>query len=406
MKKVILQSSFLLLIVFFSCKKNTTNIRLEEGMIISESVTVLADTFRINSNEKLEKPAILIQGNNIIVDFQGAVLIGSNNKKLPNEFYGLGILVQGKNIEIKNLNLQGYYLGILATQADSLKINNSNLSYNFRCKNGNKNKIYACSQPIDSKFGKIRAAGLIVNHSQNIVLDNNKITHNNTGVILATEVTAKIYNNKITFNLNAGIVDLGNHNLEVMHNYINWNRGPGFTCSSNSQNLVIAYNSMAQNVRNLFLKNINFSNDLFPQKVNQQNIDSLQKIYPPINNPQNTELPLLPYKGTEYWFDSDWGFYDFEYPAIWLREVNDDKYTFAIFGPEGNWKIVDGKGFVQTSRQSGSLPATIVATKKENANPNNLSLKLEFIGVEFTDQFGNVNLRGKNYKFDFKNDVE
>ena len=121
-----------------------------------------------------------------------------------------------------------------------------------------------------------------------------------------------------------------------MHNHLSWNRGPGFTCSSNSRNLLIAYNSMTQNASNLFYKNINFANDLFPQKVKDRNIDSLQKIYPPLPNPQNTESPLLPYQGKEYWFDSDWGFYDFEYPAIWLREINDDKYTFAIFGPLGD----------------------------------------------------------------------
>jgi hypothetical protein len=373
---------------------------LEKGLIISESVTVLTDTFNITVSYK--NPAIIIEGENMVINFQGATLKGSNDKTLPNEFYGIGILVKGKNIEIKNLNIQGYYLGILADQTDNLKITNSNLSYNFRCKNEHKNKIYKCSQPIDSKFGEIRAAGLIVKHSKDIVLENNKITHNNTGVILENEVTGEIYNNKIIFNLNAGVVDWGNHDSKIMHNHLSWNRGPGFTCSSNSRNLLIAYNSMTQNASNLFYQNINFSNDLFPQKVKDRNIDSLQKIYPPLPNPQNTESPLLPYQGKEYWFDSDWGFYDFEYPAIWLREINDDKYTFAIFGPEGNWKIVDGNGFVQTSRQSGSIPATIVATKKENSNPKNLSLDLEFIGIEFTDQLGNVNPRGKTYKFQYK----
>lgn len=401
MKKNKLLFCLLLLFPSFSCKKHTVNIHLEKGMTISESVTVLTDTFRIDGSS--DNPALTIQGENIVVDFQGAVLKGSNNKSLPNEYHGIGILAKGKNIEIKNLHLQGFYLGILATQADSLKINNSNLSYNFRCENGDKNKIYKCSQPLDSKFGKIRAAGLMVNQSQEIILENNQITHNNSGVILESGVTGEIYNNKITFNLNAGIADMGNRNLIVKHNYINWNRGPGFTCSSNSRDIIIAYNSMEQNASNLFWKNINFSNDLFPQTAKDRNIDSLQRIYPPLSSSQNTTLPLLPYKGTEYWFDSDWGFYDFEYPAIWLREINDDKYTFAIFGPEGNWKIVNGNGFVQTSRQSGSIPATIVATKEKNANPKNLSLELEFIGVEFTDQFGNINPRGKTTKFQFKN---
>lgn len=404
MNKINLPFLIITFSIFFSCKKNTTNIHLEKSLTISESVTVLTDTFKIDGS--IDHPAIIIEGENIVVDFQGATLIGSNDKTVPNELYGIGILIKGKNIKIKNLNLQGYYLGILATHADDLKITNSNLSYNFRCKNGDKNKIYECSQSVDTKFGKIKAAGFMAKYCQKVSLENNHISHNNTGVVLGSEVTGQIYNNQIIFNLNSGVVDLGNQDLKVMHNYLSWNRGAGFTCSTSSRNLLIAYNSMTQNTSNLFRENINFANDLFPQEVDNRNIDSLQKIYPPLDNSQNTESPLLPFKGVEYWFETDWGFYNFEYPAIWLREINGDKYTFAIFGPEGNWKIVDGNGFIQTSRQSGSIPATIVATKKSNGTAKNLSLELEFIGVEFTDQFGNVNPRGKTFKFGFQNDEE
>lgn len=397
MKKINL---LFLLLILFSCKKNTTNILLKKGMIISESVAVLSDTFNITVEYK--NPAIIIEGENIVVDFQNATLIGSNDKILPNEFYGIGILVKGKNIEIKNLNIQGYYLGILADHVDGLKITNSNLSHNFRCRNGHENKINKCSPSIETTFGKIRSAGLIIKNSEGILLENNIISHNNTGIILENDGIGKIHNNKITFNLNAGVVDRGSHDLKIMHNHLSWNRGSGFTCSSSSSNLIIAYNSITQNPNNLFHKNINFSNDPFPQKLKVQNIDSLQKIYPPFPNPQNTDSPLIPYNGKEYWFDSNWGFYNFEYPAIWLREINDNKYTFAIFGPEGNWKIVDGNGFVQTSRQSGSIPATIVATKNKTSNPRNLSLDLEFIGVEFTNQLGKLNRRGKTYNFQYK----
>ena len=401
MKIINLFFPLFLLFIFGACDKKNTNISLRKGMVISKTVTVLVDTFRIDGNT--DEPAIVIKGNNIVIDFQGAVLKGSNDKNLPDEYYGIGILVEGNNIEIKNLNLQGYYVGIFATLTDNLNINNCKINYNFRCKNVTKNKINKCSKPLESKFGKIRAAGLTINKSQKISLENNKITHNNTGVILESGVTGKIYNNKVTFNLNAGIVDMGNIDITLMHNYINWNKGPGISCSSKSRNIVAAYNSLEQNLSNSFWKNINFSNDLFPQKIKNRNIDSLQKIYPTVSDHQNTDLPLLPYKGPTYLLDSDYGFYDFEYQTIWLREINDDKYTFAIFGPEGNWKIIDGIGFSQSSRQSGSIPATIVLTKAKNANPNNLALKLEFIGVEFRDQFGNLNARGKSTKFQFNN---
>ena len=61
---------------------------------------------------------------------------------------------------------------------------------------------------------------------------------------------------------------------------------------------------------------------------------------------------------------------------------------------------MDGTGFVQTSRQSGAIPATLVATTDTDSE-GELRLDLEFIGVEFTDQFGNKNKRGKTFKFGF-----
>ena len=145
-----------------------------------------------------------------------------------------------------------------------------------------------------------------------------------------------------------------------------------------------------------------FENDFFPfstDSISQNNI--ITKVAP---LPDGQKVNSLKYKfrGDQYILRNKWGIYNFEYPAIWLREINDDKYTFAIFGPEGNWKIVNGNGFSQTSRQSGSMPATIVASKSKNEKSDlSLSLELEFIGVEFTDQFGNVNPRGKTFKFGF-----
>lgn len=120
MKKINLLFSILFLFTFFSCKKNTTNIRLEKGMVISESVTVMPDTFRIIGSDNNEQPAILIKGENIVVDFQGAVLQGSNDEKKFVRPFGTAIKVEGKNIKIKNLNIKGFLNGLIAKNVDSL----------------------------------------------------------------------------------------------------------------------------------------------------------------------------------------------------------------------------------------------------------------------------------------------
>jgi len=76
---------------------------LHSGMTISKSITIRKDTFRIDAPDSFTTPVLLIEGNNITVDFNGAVLVGSNEKKEPDKFFGLAILVKtGKNVTIKN----------------------------------------------------------------------------------------------------------------------------------------------------------------------------------------------------------------------------------------------------------------------------------------------------------------
>ena len=67
--------------------------------------------------------------------FNNAVLTGSNDKQWSNEFYGLAILVKNsKNITLKNANIHGYKVAVLAENVDSLKIENCDFSYNYRQK--------------------------------------------------------------------------------------------------------------------------------------------------------------------------------------------------------------------------------------------------------------------------------
>lgn len=404
-QKVTLKSPFKLplhllafLVIFcFSCKKNTENVRLEKGMVITESITVAKDTFKINTDPK--SSAIEIQGENIILDFQGAVLIGSNDKIYPNDLYGIGIKVRGENIEIKNVTVHGFRLGLEAINVNGLKINNSEFSYNHRCRNSNDSEI--CNPLGKNPKKAVRwSAGIKINNCQNIELTDNKITQNSYGVVITKLENGLIANNSITHNSVTGIGSLDIDNLKIVHNFLDWNKKYGFNCPISSQNNIISYNSMTHCGYHNFSQNINFANNLFPIKETNKNKDSLQKIYPPLENGQSTHTTSIPYQGKKYILNDEWGPYNFQYPAIWLREINDDKYTFGIFGPEGNWKIVNGNGFVQSSRQSGSMPATMVATKAKNSEEP-LSLDLEFIGVEFIDQFGNRNPRGKTYKFGF-----
>ena len=76
---------------------------------------------------------IEIEGNNIVVDFNNAVLDGNINKSLPDKFFGVAVNIKsGENITIKNLTAKGYKVALMAKGIKGLKIEHCNFSYNYR----------------------------------------------------------------------------------------------------------------------------------------------------------------------------------------------------------------------------------------------------------------------------------
>ncbi len=116
----------------FNCLAAVPPVTLLKGMVIKTSVQIKKGSYLLNGNDSLKIPVIIIEGNNITVDFNRALLQGSNDKKYPNEFYGLAILVKGNNITIKNAVIRGYKVALMAKGCKNLKIEYCDASYNYR----------------------------------------------------------------------------------------------------------------------------------------------------------------------------------------------------------------------------------------------------------------------------------
>src|SRR5690348_15326783 len=97
-------------------------IDLTPRLLISKSTAVATRIYRIPSDEKLEHPAIEIRGDNLTVDFHGATLEGTPVETEPNNRKGLGLLVHGNNVTIKNLHVRGYKVGLIARDCSGLKL--------------------------------------------------------------------------------------------------------------------------------------------------------------------------------------------------------------------------------------------------------------------------------------------
>ena len=76
-KKIIL-----LLVFIGSCVYSFSQEKLlTKGLVISRSIKVKRQTYTLDATTSLDQAAIIIEGNNITVDFNQAILKGSNAKK-------------------------------------------------------------------------------------------------------------------------------------------------------------------------------------------------------------------------------------------------------------------------------------------------------------------------------------
>ncbi|NET40370.1 MAG: hypothetical protein F6K19_51975, partial [Cyanothece sp. SIO1E1] len=111
-------------------------------------------------------------------------------------------------------------------------------------------------------------------------------------------------------------------------------------------------------------------------------------------------LPEKHPRGRQYILMNEWGPYNFQYPSIWLREINEEEYIFLLMGPKGNWKAVGGEGLTGLNPKTGTFPATFKA-RRDKENPE-FSIQFEFIGEAFTDQFGQEVPKGAVVPFAFQ----
>ena len=97
--------SILSILVFtLSCTNSSKEFVPSLGETITQSVLFQKDTFKLNGTDSLNQPVLTIEGKNIVVDFNDAIIAGSNDKKWPNEFYGLAILIKNsQNITLKGI---------------------------------------------------------------------------------------------------------------------------------------------------------------------------------------------------------------------------------------------------------------------------------------------------------------
>ncbi len=203
---------------------------LTAGMIIKTSVTINPNNYHLNAPAGLKQSLLVIDGNNITVDFNHAVLQGSNDKTMPDEFYGVSILVKkgSRNIVIKNAVIHGYKIAILADSIQNLTIDNCDLSYNWRQhlqSNREREDIsdwMSYHKNEHNEWLRYGAAIYLKNCNQ-AVISNNTVTGGQCGLMMTKCEKAQVMDNNFSFNSGIGIGLYRSSNNKVYHNRLDYN---------------------------------------------------------------------------------------------------------------------------------------------------------------------------------------
>ncbi len=231
------------------------------GMTIGKTMTIKRGVYRIDANKNQDQPLIIIEGNNITIDFNQAELKGSNTISNPDVFFGVAILIQNsKNITIKNLRANGYKIALLAKNVAKLTLDNCDLSYNYRQHlNSTSEKEDVAdwmSYHHNEKDEWLRyGAAMYLRNCQFAVIRNCKVTGGQNALMMMECNDGLIYNNDFSFNSGIGLGMYRCNRNKVMYNKINFNiRGYSDGVYNRGQDSagILVYE---QSNENLFYKN-------------------------------------------------------------------------------------------------------------------------------------------------------
>ncbi|MGC4034466.1 MAG: right-handed parallel beta-helix repeat-containing protein [Chitinophagaceae bacterium] len=336
-------------IVLFSSLTIFSQQLITKGLRITKSCLVKTQFYKIDATDNLTQPLLVIEGNNITIDFKNAVLKGSNKAKNPDEFVGVAIMIRNsKNVIIKNLKVRSYKVAILARNTEGLVLDNCDLSYNYRQHLNSTQEKEDISDWMSYHHNEndewLRyGAAIYLRNCNKATIKNCKVTGGQNSLMMMECNDGMIYNNDFSFNSGIGIGFYKCSRNSVLYNRIIFNvRGYSDGVYNRGQDSagILVYE---QSNNNLFYKNnVTHSGDGFFLWAGQTTMDNGQGGCND-NIIANNDFSYAPTNGVEVTFSRNvitgnriiecdngiWGGYSFE-SRITNNKFRNNKRAIAI----------------------------------------------------------------------------
>jgi parallel beta-helix repeat protein len=198
------------------------------GMKITRSVKIRKASYPLSSAD-MDHPVIIIEGNNITVDFSQAQLQGNRQTMDPDQYNGVAVLVRNsRKVTIRNVKARGYKIAIRAINVEGLVIENSDLSYNYRKKLNSTQEKEDISDWMsyhhNEKDEWLRyGAAIYLRDCDEATIKNVKVTGGQNGLMMTGSDNGLFYNNDFSFNSGIGIGLYRCKSNHFLFNRVNFN---------------------------------------------------------------------------------------------------------------------------------------------------------------------------------------
>ena len=201
-------------------------IKLERsGIRVVESVRIAPGVYELPDPDA--QGAVVIVGDHLTVDFHGATLAGGPTGAKPDAFVGRGIVIRGRNVTLRNANIRGYKVGIIAEDSPGVTISGCNVSGNYRQRlestvEHERLSDWLYGHENDANEWLRYGAGIYLVQCPDAIVEDSRARNGQNGICLIRCDRARVVDNDMSFMSGWGLAMWRSSQCEVFNNKFDW----------------------------------------------------------------------------------------------------------------------------------------------------------------------------------------
>jgi hypothetical protein len=206
-------------------------IELYSGMQINGDVLLAKGDYVVNPDKWIP---IVIEGQNIDVNFNDLLLFGDFDDTEPNNYKNTAIIIRNaKNVKIRNLRIRRFKTAVIIENSQDITIDNCNISYMYRP--WKPQHLYSYSKSIIN----LEPKSVEIQHSTNIKIQNSYFNVNHNSIHLGQSKFIKLSGNIFLFNSGIPITAHNSQSITISANKFEFNFTPNYSQDTLNANILL-----------------------------------------------------------------------------------------------------------------------------------------------------------------------